>query len=137
MKTTIPCLLFATGSACAGVVPVSRLTSCTILQQNLEIPVRGTSRNEGKIACSGPPFHPMTSKDARAVLKGLTVAGSDGEFLPVDASVRGDAVGVSNPTVRHLSAVHYGWANVPEANPFNKEGLPAAAFRTSLSEIHH
>ena len=27
-------------------------------------------------------------------------------------------------------AVRYGWANTPEVNLFNKEGLPATPFRT-------
>jgi sialate O-acetylesterase len=29
-------------------------------------------------------------------------------------------------------AVRYGWANVPDVNLFNKEGLPATPFRTDV-----
>jgi sialate O-acetylesterase len=65
-----------------------------------------------------------------AALKGFTIAGADGKFVPADATVRGNTVEVSSPSVRQPTAVRYGWTNAPEVNLFNQEGLPAVPFRT-------
>jgi sialate O-acetylesterase len=63
-------------------------------------------------------------------LKGFTIAGEDGNFVPAQAEISGDTVVVSSPQISHPTAVRYGWANVPEVNLFNAEGLPASPFRT-------
>jgi sialate O-acetylesterase len=65
-------------------------------------------------------------------LKGFAVAGKDGNFVPAEARIKGDKVIVSAPSVTRPVAVRYGWANVPEINLFNREGLPATPFRTDL-----
>ena len=41
---------------------------------------------------------------------------------------------VSSPDVKEPVAVRYGWANNPEVNLYNKEGLPASPFRTDNAE---
>jgi sialate O-acetylesterase len=63
-------------------------------------------------------------------LKGFAVAGEDGRFVWGDAAIRGDAVVVSSPEVKKPVAVRYGWANNPDGNLYNAEGLPASPFRT-------
>lgn len=63
-------------------------------------------------------------------LKGFTVAGADQKFVPAKAEIQGAKVIVSSPDVAAPVAVRYGWANVPEVNLFNVEGLPATPFRT-------
>ena len=65
-------------------------------------------------------------------LKGFTIAGADGNFLPATAEIRGRAVIVSSKEVPEPKAVRYGWANVPDVNLFNQEGLPASPFRTDV-----
>lgn len=65
-------------------------------------------------------------------LKGFTLAGADGNFVPATAEIRGNIVIVSNPEVREPKAVRYGWANVPDINLFNLNGLPASPFRTDV-----
>jgi sialate O-acetylesterase len=65
-------------------------------------------------------------------LKGFTIAGEDGHFTSATATIEGDKVIVSSPTVTKPVAVRYGWANVPDVNLFNKEGLPATPFRTDV-----
>lgn len=65
-------------------------------------------------------------------LKGFTVAGPDGNHMPAVAEITGDKVVVSAPGVTEPKAVRYGWANVPDINLFNKEGLPASPFRTDV-----
>ena len=65
-------------------------------------------------------------------LKGFTIAGADGKFVPATAIIEGDKVVVSSPAVAKPVAVRYGWANTPDVNLFNKEGLPATPFRTDV-----
>jgi sialate O-acetylesterase len=101
-----------------------------------------------KITYSGPVYASMKVKGNQAVLsfkhigsgltakggdlKGFTIAGADGHFTSATATIEGDKVIVSSPTVTKLVAVRYGWANVPDVNLFNKEGLPATPFRTDV-----
>ncbi len=65
-------------------------------------------------------------------LKGFTIAGVDGKFVPAKAVIEGDKVVVSAEGVADPKAVRYGWENVPDVNLFNKDGLPASPFRTDL-----
>ena len=63
-------------------------------------------------------------------LIGFFVAGADRKWVEADARIDGTGVVVSNPGVSKPVAVRYGWANSPRCNLYNKEGLPAAPFRT-------
>jgi len=63
-------------------------------------------------------------------LKGFIIAGSDNNFVPAEAVIDGKTVIVSSKEVTHPVAVRYGWANVPDMNWFNTDGLPATPFRT-------
>ncbi|MEQ8791894.1 MAG: sialate O-acetylesterase [Pirellulaceae bacterium] len=64
-------------------------------------------------------------------LQGFQVAGEDRVFHWADATIDGDAVIVSSDKVAKPVAVRYAWASrSPWANLFNKDGLPAATFRT-------
>jgi sialate O-acetylesterase len=65
-------------------------------------------------------------------LKGFTIAGADGKFVPAKAEIVGANVVVSAEGVSDPKAVRYGWENVPDVNLFNKEGLPASPFRTDV-----
>ncbi len=68
----------------------------------------------------------------RGELKGFTIAGADKKFVPAKAVIKGDTVVVSSDEVASPTAVRYGWANVPDVNLFNKDGLPASPFRTDV-----
>lgn len=72
----------------------------------------------------------LVAKDGE--LKGFTIAGADGKFVPAKAEIAGEKVIVSAEGVAEPKAVRYGWENVPDVNLFNKEGLPASPFRTDL-----
>jgi sialate O-acetylesterase len=101
-----------------------------------------------KIVYSGPLFDSMKAAGNKAEisfqsvggglvakdgeLKGFTLAGADGKFVPAKAEIAGDKVVVSAEGVTEPKAVRYGWENVPDVNLFNKEGLPASPFRTDL-----
>jgi sialate O-acetylesterase len=65
-------------------------------------------------------------------LKGFTIAGADKKFVPAQAEISGGSVTVSSDQVKQPVAVRYGWANVPDVNLFNMEGLPASPFRTDV-----
>jgi sialate O-acetylesterase len=98
------------------------------------------------IIYSGPVFKSMDIKDSRAVisfdhaangltatggdLKGFTLAGADGKFLPAKAVIDGTTVILQSEKIPHPVAARYGWAMVPEVNLCNREGLPATPFRT-------
>jgi sialate O-acetylesterase len=63
-------------------------------------------------------------------LYGFAIAGEDKKWFPADATIDGNTVVVSSPQVPQPVAVRYAWANAPKCNLYNKEGLPAAPFRT-------
>jgi sialate O-acetylesterase len=98
-----------------------------------------------QITWSGPIFKSMEVQNGKAILSftstgsglkpettltGFTIASADGRFLPAAASVHGDTVEVSHPSIAQPTSVRFGWANAPEVNLFNLEGLPAVPFRT-------
>lgn len=63
-------------------------------------------------------------------LRGFTIAGADGAFVPAHAEIRGETVVVFSDQVAAPAAVRYGWANVADGNLFNAADLPASPFRT-------
>lgn len=111
----------------------------------LALAARAIAYNE-KIEYSGPVYSGMKIQDAKAILnfthiggglmakngelKGFSIAGADGNFVPATAKIEGDKVAVSSDSISKPAAVRYGWAKTPDVNLFNKEGLPATPFRT-------
>ena len=100
-----------------------------------------------KVVYSGPVFRQLTREDGRlrlwfdhpggglAVrgggdLKGFMISGADRQFVPARAIIEGRTVVVSSPQVPAPVAVRYGWADDPENNLTNTEGLPAPPFRS-------
>ena len=63
-------------------------------------------------------------------LKGFTIAGANRKFHWADARIEGDEVVVSSKEVSTPVAVRYAWANSPDCNLYNKDGLPASPFRS-------
>ncbi len=72
----------------------------------------------------------LVAKDG--ALKGFTLAGADGQQVPAKAEISGDTVVVTSDGVTAPVAVRYGWANTPDVNLYNKEGIPATPFRTDV-----
>ena len=62
---------------------------------------------------------------------GFEVAGTDGKFVTATARIDGDTVVASSPAVAEPMYVRFGWANSPQCNLFNGEGLPASPFTSS------
>lgn len=62
---------------------------------------------------------------------GFTIAGADKKFIEADAVINGEEIVVSSSKLASPMYVRYAWANAPiNANLYNKEGFPAAPFRT-------
>ena len=59
---------------------------------------------------------------------GFEVAGNDAKFVPATATIDGSTIVVTSPSVAEPVLVRYGWANSPQCNLFNGEGLPASPF---------
>jgi len=73
---------------------------------------------------------PTTESDVEP-LKQFAIAGSDQKWLPADAVIQGNKVIVSSPAVKEPVAARYAFRMNPAgANLYNREGLPAAPFRT-------
>jgi sialate O-acetylesterase len=98
------------------------------------------------IEYSGPLYRQVTPEGAAMRVwfdhaKGLTAKGgevtgfeaaaADGHFFPAAARIEGTTVVVTSPSVAEPVRVRYGWANSPQCNLFNGEGLPASPFRTA------
>jgi len=99
-----------------------------------------------KIAYSGPVYQSHTIQGNKVSihftplqgglkvngtsLKGFTIAGADHKFYPAQAKIEGETVVVSAPEVTMPLAVRYAWADNPECNLYNEDGLPANPFRT-------
>ena len=115
--------------------------------QRLALGARALAYGE-KIEYSGPLYQAMEVKGSEAILsfshtgsgllakdgelKGFTLAGADGNFIPATAKIDGTKIVVTAAGVTDPKAVRYGWANVPDVNLFNQEGLPASPFRTDV-----
>ena len=63
-------------------------------------------------------------------LKGFYIAGTDKNFMPAIAKIKGNTVIVSNKNIKEPVAVRFDFTNVSIPTLFNKEGLPANLFRT-------
>jgi sialate O-acetylesterase len=71
----------------------------------------------------------LLAKDG--ALTGFEVAGRDGKFAPATATVDGTTVLATSPSVAEPVYVRYGWANSPQCNLFNGDGLPASPFTSA------
>jgi sialate O-acetylesterase len=65
-------------------------------------------------------------------LTDFVIAGADKKFVPAKAIISGNKVIVTAEGIDNPVAVRMGWANVPNINLFNKDGLPASPFRTDV-----
>jgi len=63
-------------------------------------------------------------------LTDFKIASADQKFVKATAIIKGNTVVVSSKKIRNPVAVRFGWSIISIPNFFNKEGLPAAPFRT-------
>ncbi len=60
----------------------------------------------------------------------FALKGEDGKWVAATARIEGNSVILSSDAVTTPKAVRYAWANNPDVNLFNSDGLPANPFRT-------
>lgn len=112
---------------------------------------------ERNLVASGPTFDDMLVDGSKVIIKfanvgdgltikgglsagvtvpgdtlvGFAIAGANGQFVTADAKiVAKDTVEAWSPQVAQPRTVRYGFANFPKVNLWNKNGLPAAPFRS-------
>ena len=116
--------------------------------KRLALRALATTYGRGDVVPSGPEFAEMKIEGGKAILsfnhvggglqakggelKGYAIAGAEKKFVWGKAEISGNTVVVSAEEVPEPVAVRYNWANNPIGNLFNKEGLPAAPFRTDV-----
>ena len=99
-----------------------------------------------KLVHSGPLYRQLTREGSQlrawfdfasglraregAPLAGFEIAGADGNFVSAQASIDGETVVASSPSVPDPVALRYAWADDPVCNLMNAEGLPASPFRS-------
>lgn len=66
-------------------------------------------------------------------LRGFTIAGADGVFVPAQAIIEGDQVAVTSAKVKSPVAARYNWVKMADGNLCNRAGLPAFAFMSDSS----
>jgi sialate O-acetylesterase len=71
----------------------------------------------------------LKTKDGKEII-GFSIAGADKKFYWATATIEGNEIVVSSVEVKKPVAVRYAWADNPECNLINAEGLPAVPFRT-------
>ncbi len=62
------------------------------------------------------------------IVTGFEIAGADQKFVPATATIDGSTIVATSPNVPEPMYVRYGWANSPQCNLFNGDGLPASPF---------
>ncbi len=101
------------------------------------------------VVCLGPLFDSLTVKGEKMLLKfketgkglstrdgqpvtGFAVSNEDGEFYWANAKITGEnTMEVWNDSVKKPVEVRYAWADNPDCNLMNEDGLPASPFRFS------
>ncbi|MCG3150693.1 MAG: hypothetical protein PCFJNLEI_04184 [Verrucomicrobiae bacterium] len=113
-----------TGLVCSG--PLFKEMTIVDNKARLTFDFVGKGLMVGKKAGHGPAV-----EDAGGQLKQFAIAGEDKKWVWADAVIDGDSVVVSSPAVAKPVAVRYAYAMNPVGlNLYNRDGLPAAPFRT-------
>lgn len=63
-------------------------------------------------------------------VKGFTVSGNDGIFVPANAIIDGETILINSPSVDKPIAARYAFVDFPHCNLVNGSELPASSFRT-------
>lgn len=76
----------------------------------------------------------LTTRDGAAPT-GFEIAGGDGLFVAANATVEGEFVVLSHPTVADPASVRFAWDQEASPNLINGGGLPATPFRARNSQV--
>ncbi|TKB98686.1 sialate O-acetylesterase [Pedobacter cryophilus] len=116
--------------------------------KRLALVAQKVAYGDEKVVYSGPVYQSMKIKKNKIILsfsnigsglmaknegelKYFSIAGANKKFVWAKAKISKNTITVWNENISSPVAVRYAWADNPEgANLYNKEGLPASAFRT-------
>ena len=76
----------------------------------------------------------LVVRGKQQLVKGFALAGPDKVFHPAVARVKDNTVVVESKEVPDPIAVRYAFADNPDVNLYNSDGIPAAPFRTDAWE---
>ncbi|MCX6958054.1 MAG: 9-O-acetylesterase [Verrucomicrobiae bacterium] len=114
-------------------VVASGPTYCSMKQEEKKI--RLTFNDVGKgLTVAAPPWRYDGTIVMPLSLQGFAIAGDDRHWYDAVALIEGSDIIVSSEFVLKPTAVRYNWKDNPTGNLYNKEGLPAASFRTDLDQ---
>jgi sialate O-acetylesterase len=74
--------------------------------------------------------------DLPTFLKGFAIAGEDHKWFPATGMIDENSILLTSDAVPHPVAVRYNWKGFPDGNLYNREGLPAAPFRSDDEQPH-
>jgi sialate O-acetylesterase len=72
----------------------------------------------------------LRASDQPTAVRGFAIAAKHGPFVSASARLDGNSVIVWSDSIPDPATVRYDWANSPDGNLYNIEGLPALPFRT-------
>lgn len=114
--------------------------------RRLSLPAKALLYGKTDLEYSGPMYEAMIVSGNQAKLvfshtgaglmaKGsldncFAIADAAGDWVWGQASISGDTVIVSSPSIAKPARVRYAWADRPTVSLYNKEGLPASPFTT-------
>lgn len=111
----------------------------------LSLAAKNLAYHENTVVYSGPLFE-SAKKDGDKIIVSFThtgsglmsiddeplryfaIAGEDKKFVWANAKIDGNNVIVWNDKIKEPKYIRYNWADNPEGNLYNKEGLPASVF---------
>lgn len=111
------------------------------------IALNKTYQNTG-LVYSGPTFRSIDIQGSKATIsfdniggglittnkygyvEGFSIAGKNHQFVWAKAYIDGDKIVVYSEKVKDPLAVRYAWANNPDVNLYNRQGIPAVPFKT-------
>jgi sialate O-acetylesterase len=114
----------------------NRLAYCALaLKYGEKIPYEGPTFTSAETLSGTAIRLQFAHAEGGLVVKGdrpeeFEIAGDDHVWHWADAHVFGDTVIVSSSEVPNPKAVRYAWQSNPAATLYNRDGLPAAPFRT-------
>jgi sialate O-acetylesterase len=71
------------------------------------------------------------------VSSSFEVENAPGQWFPANAAIDGSSIRVWNDAVAAPVAVRYAWGEVPNADLYNVDGLPASPFEETVAELSH
>lgn len=112
----------------------------------LSLAARALAYNEPTLEHDGPLFREATRRDtsvqiwfdhaaglhSKGSIIGFELAGEDGRFSPAEATISGNTVLLSAPSIAHPMQVRYAWAGYTEAKLYNAANLPASTFLATV-----